>query len=422
MRLLWLKTELLHPVDKGGKIRTYQMLRELKRDCHITYLTLDDGTAGREAHERAAEYCHELIVVPHRTREKFSVSFYAELALNVASPLPYFMQKYKSAAMRREIEGQLAAGGFDVLVCDFLMPSVNVPGGAGCATLLFQHNVEAMIWRRHFEVQRNAAKRLYLRAQWEKTIRFERRECQRFDWVVAVSREDAETMRREYGVTHISDVPTGVDTEFFRSRGAVETDPHNLVFTGSMDWLPNEDAIRFFTEEVLPLVRREVPDVTLTVVGRNPYPSLVELGRRDASIIVTGRVEDVRPYMERAAAYVVPIRVGGGTRLKIYEAMAMEKAVVSTTVGAEGLPVRDGEELLLADTPAEFAAAVVRVLKDAELARRLGQRAAATVRERYGWRTVADSFLEACQRAVARHRAASNGAAVEVGRKERGVA
>ena len=413
MRILWLKTELLHPVDKGGKIRTYQMLRELKRDCQVTYLTLDDGSAGREERERASEYCHELVTVPHRTREKFSAGFYAELALNLISPLPYFMKKYESAAMRREVGRRLASGEFDVMVCDFLMPSVNVPARAGCATLLFQHNVEAMIWRRHYEVQRSAARRLYLRDQWRKTVRFERRECRRFDWVVAVSREDAETMRREYGVAHVSDVPTGVDTDFFHPSGAAETDPHNLVFTGSMDWLPNEDAIRFFTEEVLPLVRREVPGVTLTVVGRNPYPSLVELGRRDPAVVVTGRVEDVRPYMERAAAYVVPIRVGGGTRLKIYEAMAMEKAIVSTTIGAEGLPVRDGEELLLADGPEGFAAAVVRVLKDAGLARTLGQRAAAAVRERYGWRTVADSFLESCRRAVARRAASTDGAAAE---------
>jgi len=411
MHILWLKTELLHPVDKGGKIRTYQMLRELKRDCHVTYLTLDDGSAGREARERAAEYCHELVTVPHRTREKFSASFYAELALNVASPLPYFMKKYKSAAMRREVERRLAAEEFDVLVCDFLMPSVNVPARPDCATLLFQHNVEATIWRRHYEVQRNPAKRLYLRAQWEKTVRFERAECRRYDWVVAVSREDAEAMRRDYGVRHVSDVPTGVDTEFFRPAGRAATDPRGLVFTGSMDWLPNEDAIRYFTEEVLPAVRREVPDVKLTVVGRNPYPSLVELGRRDPSIVVTGRVEDVRPYMEEAAVYVVPLRIGGGTRLKIYEAMAMEKAVVSTTVGAEGLPVRDGEELLLADGPAEFAAAVVRLLKDPALAGDLGRRAAATVRERYGWRGVADSFLEACARAVDRRRAGANGSA-----------
>jgi glycosyltransferase involved in cell wall biosynthesis len=167
-----------------------------------------------------------------------------------------------------------------------------------------------------------------------------------------------------------------------------------------MDWLPNEDAIRFFTAEVMPLVRRTLPDVTLTVVGRNPYPGLVELSRRDPSVVVTGRVEDVRPFVERAAAYVVPIRVGGGTRLKIYEAMAMEKPVVSTTVGAEGLPVRDGAELLLADTPEAFAASVLKVLTDERAARELGGRAAATVREHFGWERVASQFAEACERAV----------------------
>jgi sugar transferase (PEP-CTERM/EpsH1 system associated) len=400
LRILWLKTELLHPVDKGGRIRTYQMLRALRREHRVTYLALDDGTAAADARERAGEYCDELAVVPHRTRPKFSAGFYAELAAGLASPLPYFVRKYRSEGMRREIERRAAADEFDVLVCDFLPPAVNVPENLALPSVLFQHNVEAMIWRRHFEVQANPVKKLYLREQWRKAVAYERAACRRFDRVVAVSREDAEQMRREYGVEQVSDVPTGVDTEFFRPSGAVEREPRGLVFTGSMDWLPNEDAIQFFTREVLPRVRATLPDVTLTVVGRNPYPSLVELGRRDPSIRVTGRVEDVRPYMERASAYVVPIRVGGGTRLKIYEAMAMEMPIVSTTVGAEGLPVRDGEELLIADTPEEFARSVVRVLTDGDLARSLGARAAETVRARYGWDAAARVFAEACEQAL----------------------
>jgi glycosyltransferase involved in cell wall biosynthesis len=175
-----------------------------------------------------------------------------------------------------------------------------------------------------------------------------------------------------------------------------------------MDWLPNEDAIQYFTREIMPLVKERVPDVTLTVVGRNPYASLVELSKRDPSIIVTGRVEDVRPYMDGAAAYVVPIRVGGGTRLKIYEAMAMEQPIVSTTIGAEGLPVRDGAHLLLADTPQEFAAAVVRVLTDKHLAGALGAGAARLVREEFGWERVAASFAEICLEAVRRKETASS--------------
>jgi glycosyltransferase involved in cell wall biosynthesis len=147
----------------------------------------------------------------------------------------------------------------------------------------------------------------------------------------------------------------------------------------------------------MPLIKAEIPDVTLTVVGRNPYPSLLELARRDPSVLVTGRVEDVRPYMERAAAYVVPLRIGGGTRLKIYEAMAMEKAIISTTIGAEGLPVINGSELLLGDTVESFAQAVIRVLNDKALAKTLGLCAAATVREKFGWERVAERFGNICE-------------------------
>lgn len=400
MRILWLKTELLHPVDKGGKIRTYNMLRELKREHHVTYLALDDGAGATDARALATEYCHELVTVPHSTRAKFTAGFYVELAGNLASRLPYFMKKYESAGMRREIERLLAGGQFDVLVCDFLQPSINVPTHTPCATVLFQHNVEALIWKRHYEVQKHPLKRAYLYGQWLKTRAYERAACRRFDYVAAVSREDREMMRREYGVERVEDVPTGVDTEYFSPRGTETRAPHNLVFTGSMDWLPNEDAIRFFTEQIMPRIREAVPDATLTVVGRNPFPGLVELGRRDSSIVVTGRVEDVRPYMERASLYVVPIRVGGGTRLKIYEAMSMEMPIVSTTVGAEGLPVRDGAELVLADTPEDFARAVVRLLKDEDAARQLGERAASLVREQFGWRKVAESFSAICERAI----------------------
>jgi glycosyltransferase involved in cell wall biosynthesis len=250
-------------------------------------------------------------------------------------------------------------------------------------------------------VQRNLIKKAYLFGQWLKMRAFERRMCRRFDSVVAVSSEDREQIQREYGVASVFDVPTGVDTNFFRPSGNEQSDPHNIVFTGSMDWLPNEDAISYFTEQIMPRIKAAIPEVTLTVVGRNPYPSLLELSNRDSSIIVTGRVDDVRPFIERAAAYIVPLRIGGGTRLKIYEAMAMEKAIVSTTIGAEGLPVKDGAELLLADTAESFAEAVVRVLNDKALAQTIGRRAARVVREEFGWERVAERFGRICEDTMA---------------------
>lgn len=400
MRILWLKTELLHPVDKGGRIRTYHMLKELKRDHHITYLTLDDGTAAADAGERSTEYCHELIRVPHRTRAKFTPGFYMDLVRNLLTPLPYFIMKYESPGMRKQIAEQTNSGKFDVLVCDFLMPGVNVPSEIQTPTVLFQHNVEAMIWKRHYEVQKNPLKKLFLYGQWRKAFAFERQVCRRFDQVVAVSAEDAEQFEREFGISSVSWVPTGVDTEYFHVATNNVVEPHNLVFTGSMDWLPNEDAMQYFIKDILPLIKNTIPDVTLTVVGRRPYPSLVDLSKKDAAITVTGRVDDVRPYMERAAVYIVPLRIGGGTRLKIFEAMAMGKSLVSTTVGAEGLPVKSGRDLILADSPESFAGAVIQLLQNKDMARELGEQAARLVRQSFSWTNAAEKFAEVCHRAA----------------------
>ena len=179
MKILWLKTELLHPVDKGGKIRTYHLLKQLKADHQVTYLTLDDGSAPAGAQDDAAEYCHELVRIPHLTREKFSTGFYAELAVNMASPLPYAIRKYKSEQMTKAIEQATSKDDFDVVICDFLAPAVNLPRDLKTPVVLFQHNVEASIWQRHYEVQKNAVKKRYLYWQWRKMQKFERDACRR---------------------------------------------------------------------------------------------------------------------------------------------------------------------------------------------------------------------------------------------------
>ena len=401
MNILWVKTELLHPLDKGGKIRTFQMLRELKREHHITYVTLDDGSAAADALEAAAEYCHNVVPISFRVRAKRSGAFFADLAVNLLSPLPYAVAKYRSNDQRREIGGRAASNAVDLVVCDFLFPSVNVPVGLPCPAVLFEHNVEAVIWQRHHELARNPLLKAYLRRQWRRMRAFERAECRRYDHVIVVSPEDRETVSREYGVARVSDVPTGVDTSYFRPNGGHAREAHGMVFTGSLDWIPNDDAVRFCVREILPRVRQAVPDATLTVVGRNPSPSLRALAAQEPGVVVTGGVPDVRPYMERAAVYVVPLRIGGGTRLKIFEAMAMGLPVVSTHVGAEGLPLRDGQEIILADSPERFAAAAIRLLTEEHRARTLGEQGARTVRARFGWDHAAAAFSTICERVVA---------------------
>lgn len=398
MRILWLKTELLHPVDKGGRIRTYQMLRSLARQHHVTYLCLDDGTAAPDALERASEYAHDVRTVPWRAPARGTPGFYADLAVNLFSSLPYAIDKYRSPAFAQAVE-QLASSA-DVVVCDFLAPAVNVPRELSAPVVLFQHNVEAEIWRRHAEVAGGWVARSYFSMQYRRMVRFEGRSCRRFDRVVAVSEQDAELMRTAYGVERVSAVPTGVDLEYFRPQPEVARSRTELVFTGSMDWLPNEDGVAWFCEAVLPLVRAEVPEATLTIVGRNPSPAVSGLGTRHAGVTVTGTVPDVRPYLARGAALVVPLRIGGGTRLKIYEAMAMETPVISTTVGAEGLPLEPGAHLLLADTPEALAAACVRALREGAAVQAMGHAGARFVRERFGWDRVSGVFADACEAAI----------------------
>lgn len=402
LHILWLKTELLHPVDKGGRIRTYHMLRALTRTHRVTYLTLDDGSAAADAVERASEYCDTLVRVPFRTTDKGSAGFYAELLRNALSPLPYAVWKYRSPEMRRAIEHAVRDGGVDVVVCDFLFPSVNVGADLGCPTVLFQHNVEAKIWERHYAIARHPLKRAYLHEQWRRMGAFEAAECRRHDAVVAVSAQDRDVMRVEYGVARVIDVPTGVDTAYFRPSDGAVVKPLEIVFTGSMDWMPNEDGITYFVDSILPLIRRAMPGATLTVVGRHPTPRLVALAAGDPGLSVTGSVPDVRPYLERASVVIVPLRVGGGTRLKIYEAMAMERPVVSTSIGAEGLSVEPGAELVIADDPAEFAAAVVALLTDRPRAQAMAARGAARVRQAFGWDRVAEQFADICARAARR--------------------
>jgi glycosyltransferase involved in cell wall biosynthesis len=394
MRILWIKTELLHPIDKGGRIRTYQMLRSLARHHHVTYLALDDGQAAPDALARAKEYAQEVVVVPFRPAAKLSAAFFADLLRNLFSPLPYAIARYRSPKLREQV--QRIGSAADLIVCDFLTPSLNVPDGLPAPVILFQHNVEAMIWQRHAAVPQNPLRRAYMRIQWRRMLGHEAAECRRFSHVVAVSEIDADLMRHDYGLASVSHVPTGVDLEYFTAARPRPTDNPELVFVGSMDWMPNDDGIRWFAAEVFGRVQQLVPGAKLTVVGRSPSQGMRELAARNPDIEVTGTVPDVRPYLERAAISVVPLRIGGGTRLKIYEAMAMGAPVVSTTIGAEGLPVRDEEHLLIADTPDAQAVAITGLLKDRARADLLAGNALRFVREHGSWEAVAQQFLSQC--------------------------
>ena len=215
------------------------------------------------------------------------------------------------------------------------------------------------------------------------------------------SEQDRTTFEREYGLEDVAVVETGVDVDYYRPAARRPLDPDRIVFTGSMDWMPNEDGIAWFVEEILPRVRERRPGATLAIVGRDPSPTVRQLAERHDFVTVTGTVPDIRPWVEEGAVYVVPLRIGGGTRLKIYEAMALERPVVSTAVGMEGLPVRHGEDLVIADEAERFAEEVTRLLEWPEEASALGRKAAERVRRDFGWAKVAADFAKFCEEARA---------------------
>src|SRR5918994_456388 len=403
MKILWLSAGLLLPLDKGGKLRTWHLMRYLARRHHITFLSFADPDTPEAHRAGMSEVCAELVTVPRREPAKGSLTFLLDAASYVVRRLPYAVGKYRSAHLQARLVNLLATGEFDLVVCDFLAPVANVPPHLPCPSVLFTHNVEAEIWRRHAETARSPLRKALLSAQWRRTVRLERDAVRRFDLVLAVSDTDRRTLLQAYGplrqAVHV--VPTGVDTRYFADvAGAVR--PRHMVFTGSMDWLPNEDGMLYFVRDVLPLIRREEPDATLAIVGRAPTPAIVKLGS-EYGVEVTGRVDDVRPHVAAGAVYVVPLRIGGGTRLKIFEAMAMGKAVVSTTVGAEGLPVGPGHDIVVADEPARFAQAVVRLFRSEEDRARISEAGRRLVTEQYDWSAVfghLEHALEAAARGV----------------------
>jgi sugar transferase (PEP-CTERM/EpsH1 system associated) len=404
MNILWLKSDLLLPLDKGGKLRTWHLLRHLAARHEITYLAFagcDEPPANIDGMRAVAA---RIETVPRFDPPKGSLRFYLDAALHLVDPLPYAVGKYRSRPYARRLRQLLHEQSFDLLVCDFLFPAVNLPRRLPCPAVIFTHNVEAEIWRRHAETKSGVLSRWLYGAQYGRMLRFENRTLRRFDEALAVSHVDAETFSRLYPralrrPAHV--VATGVDTGYFTPAGS-PAGGRQVVFTGSMDWLPNEDAMLYFCREILPLIRAQEPGVSLAIVGRDPTPAVRRLAA-DPGIAVTGRVADVRPHMKDAALYVVPLRIGGGTRLKIFEAMAMGKAVVSTRVGAEGLPVAHGEHAMLADDPRDFADAVVRLLRDVDRRRQLESAARALVVEKYDWSVVARD-LEAALLGIARSR------------------
>ena len=398
MNIAWVKAGKLLPVDTGGKLRSFNLLRQLAKRHGLTVLTYYDGPVDPTYEREMAQEFPGAITLPTARSANGALVELARYARALGATAPYAVEKFTHPAIRDVVADWMRTRVFDVIICDFLSASLNFPEQLDVPTVLFQHNVETELWRRQARFEPHPIKRAAFRIEAFKMARYEGAAVARFHHVIAVSEHDRQLMTRMVDANRISVVPTGVDIERFHAAAASKPREPLVMYLGSMDWEANIDGVEWFCAEMWPRVRSAVPNAEFRIVGRNPDARVQRLVAD--GITVTGTVPSVVDHLAEAAVVVVPLRIGGGTRLKIFEAMSAARAVVSTTVGAEGLDVRHNENIMLQDDPSSFADAVVAILRDAERRHRLGV-AAKALADRHDWSRVIADFEQALDRAIA---------------------
>lgn len=399
---MWVKAGPLLPANTGGRIRTWQMLRALHREHDVTFLALCEPREEQAQQAGPLDYASRVEMLPWEGAPRRSLLYLAGVLANmVLSSLPFSLWRYRSRVMARRLLEADRGGKYDLIVCDFLTPAVNFAArGFKTRTVLFQHNIEAIILERMAATARNPVARRLLRTQHRRMERWEERFSRRFHGVITVSPDDSKVAKERYGLTNVlGEVPTGVDPEYFAASSSPHpagNEPPTVGFLGSMDWMPNIDGVAWFLREVWPGLKQSVPGVRFLVIGRNPPAALRYLAADDAAVSFTGTVVDVRPHLAKCHATVVPLLAGGGTRLKILEVMAAGLPVVSTAVGAEGLPIVADRHLLIADTAEKFGSQVATILRDRAMAERLVESARTEVVESHTWDRCSQIFLDLC--------------------------
>jgi len=385
MKVLLLTQVLPYPPDAGPKIKTFNLLRHLATRHEVSLLSFVRSAAEADLARHLQPYCRQIQTVPlHRS----AASDLRHLAHSLLSGQPFVVARDQSPAMQAALWRLTREETFDIVHADQLNMAQFALPLAGPRRVLDQHNAVWTVVQRLWAQEPVGPRRLVLRWEWQKLRRYEGDICPAFDAVVTVSREDRRALESVLaGPVPMYVIPIGIDTREVQpvKRNA---DASAIITIGTLFWPPNVDGIVWFAREVWPKIKRQRPDARFLVVGSRPAPSLVRLGKEDPAIQVTGYVADTAPLIRDSALLIVPLRAGGGMRVKILNAMAQGLPIVSTTLGYEGIEAVPGRDLLVGDTPGELAAAVLSVLADLELGRRLGAQGRRLVEERYDWRTV----------------------------------
>ncbi len=377
------------PPDFGGALRVYHMVRQVAKRHRVTVLTY--GTPEDAARIRREFDLAEVRVVAPTWK---AASRRAGQLFSTFTRHSFFQQSVTGAAFQAQFDDLLKGEDFDVVQTEFShLGPFSLKTRA--LKILDTHNVEYDNFRRMFQSTAWGLKKLHYGLEYQKMKADELAWCRLQDVVLTTSDRDKELFARDLQ-TPLCVVPNGMDGDYFTPRSDIDPEPESIVFTGMMAYVPNHDGITWFLDQVFPSIQAQVPRVKLYVVGKNP-PEEIK-ARANDSVVVTGTVPDVRPYVWRSSVYVVPLRMGGGTRLKVAEALAMKKPMVSTRVGCEGIDLKDGESVLLADSASDFASAVVRLLGDVRLRKVLSENGAQVAKRKYDWNVIGETLEEIYQR------------------------
>jgi len=375
MNILFVTKQLPYPPNAGYKMRTYQLIRGLSGENKVSLICMGSVEEDKESVEALKEYVNSVTLIPSKQTPS--------RLLNLLSPAPFNISRWRSALMRKAAGEIIQKEQIDLIICDSIYQSGNIPSNS-CCKVLAEHNVESVIIRRFTGLEKNILKKAYALLEWLKMRRYEDKTWPEFNKCLVVSEQDRAILEVRMRSNNIDIVPNGVDTGYFYPQ-QTGIKPLSLIYTGEIGWHPNTDAVIYFAREIFPLIKKKVADASFYVVGNNPSSEVLKLAEKDKSIIVTGFVEDIRSYIAQSEVFVVPLRIGSGTRLKILEAMAMGKPVVSTSIGCEGIGVSHGKNIIVADGPEEFTDKVIELFNNQELKAKLALSARKLVEEKYSW-------------------------------------
>jgi len=401
MNILFLSTRSPYPLISGHSLRTYHILKGAAERHQVRLLTFVqlEGERNPENVSHLQSFCSSVYQfdIP---ADSSRIRFGAALAFNCLSTLPFVAQKYDTTQMRKKIRELVGSEKFDLIHVDMLPLTAYLNEFRTIPKVLVNHNVESLRLYRWFQTESNPIKKLYLGMQYRKLRRYEIRAMGQYDVCVVVSEEDKAILESMGVKNKIFVVPNGTDTEHFKPSQQ-EVEENSIIWLGHMDVHTNRDAALYFWREIFPLIRKSLPQARMAFVGTSPPKEITKAAKTDKNVTSTGFVDDIRPHVTEAAVFVVPIRIGSGTRLKILDAMGMGKAIVSTSVGCEGLNVADGQNILIGDSPIVFADKVISVLRDEELRKNLETKARSLALE-YDWKHQSAIQEEAYQYAVRR--------------------